>query len=124
MEYLFLLGRAMFAALFIESGIGHLTKTKQMGSYARSNGIPAAEFMTFITGIMIFVGAILILFDVLMLYGAILIFLFLVPTAFLMHAFWKVEDPGMKQMQHIQFMKNIALAGAALMIVCFKFGVH
>lgn len=114
----------MFAALFIESGIGHLTKTKQMGAYAKSNGIPAAEFMTFITGIMIFVGAIFILFDVLMLYGAILIFLFLVPTAFVMHAFWKVEDPGMKQMQHIQFMKNIALAGAALIMICFTIGLH
>lgn len=124
MEYVFLLGRAMFASLFVESGIGHLTKTKQMGAYAKSMGVPAAEFMTFVTGIMIFAGAILILFDVLMIYGAALILLFLVPTAFIMHGFWKVEDPGMKQMQQIQFMKNIALAGASLMIICFASGLH
>ncbi len=124
MEFVFLLGRAMFASLFIESGIGHLTKTKQMGAYAKSQGVPAAEFMTFITGLMIFAGAILVLFDVLMIYGAALIFLFLVPTAFIMHGFWRVEDPGMKRMQQVQFMKNIALAGAALMMICFAAGLH
>lgn len=114
----------MFASLFIESGIGHLTKTKQMGAYAKSMGVPAAEFMTFVTGLMIFAGAILVLFDVLMIYGAALIFLFLVPTAFVMHGFWRIEDPGMKRMQQVQFMKNIALAGAALIMICFASGLH
>ncbi len=124
MQIIFLLGRLMYAALFIESGIGHVTKTKQMGAYAKSNGVPAAEFMTFLTGIMILVGAISVIFDFMIFYGALLILLFLVPTAFMMHAFWKVQDPGMRQMQHIQFMKNISLAGAALMIMFFSSGVH
>jgi uncharacterized membrane protein YphA (DoxX/SURF4 family) len=124
MQILFLIGRLMYAALFVESGIGHVTKTKQMGAYARSNGVPAAEFMTFLTGVMLLVGAASFIFDVMIFYGALLILLFLVPTAFMMHAFWKVSDPGMKQMQHIQFMKNISLAGAALMIMFFTYGLH
>ena len=124
MQLLFLIGRLMYAALFVESGIGHVTKTKQMGAYAKSSGVPAAEFMTFLTGIMILAGAISIVFDFMIFYGALLILLFLVPTAFVMHAFWKIQDPGMKQMQHIQFMKNISLAGAALMIMFFSYGLH
>jgi hypothetical protein len=33
-----------------------------------------------------------------------------------MHAFWKEEDPQMQQNQMAHFMKNIAMAGGALVI--------
>jgi putative oxidoreductase len=33
-----------------------------------------------------------------------------------MHAFWKVTDPQMRQMEQIQFSKDLALAGAALVM--------
>jgi uncharacterized membrane protein YphA (DoxX/SURF4 family) len=49
--------------------------------------------------------------------GAALIAFFLVPTAYYMHAFWKLDDPMMRAVQHAMFMKNIALAGAALIIL-------
>lgn len=124
MNIIFLIGRLLFASLFIESGINHLTKTKQMGAYARSMGVPAAEFMTFVTGLMLLLGGLSVVFDFKLFYGAILLFLFLVPTAFMMHAFWKVQDPVMKRMQQIQFMKNLSLSGAALMIMFFAYGLH
>jgi putative oxidoreductase len=124
MEIIFLIGRILFVALFVSSGYGHLTKVKQMGGYAKSMGVPAAEFMTIVTGIMIVVGGIMVLFNFEMFYGALLIFLFLIPTSFMMHAFWKVEDAGMKQVQQIMFMKNLSLAGAALMIMYFTYGLH
>jgi putative oxidoreductase len=124
MEIIFLIGRILFVALFVSSGYGHLTKVKQMGGYAKSMGVPAAEFMTIVTGIMIVVGGIMVLFNFEMFYGALLIFLFLIPTSFMMHAFWKVKDAGMKQVQQIMFMKNLSLAGAALMIMYFTYGLH
>ena len=124
MEIIFLIGRILFVALFVSSGYGHLTKVKQMGGYAKSMGVPAAEFMTIVTGIMIVVGGIMVLFNFEMFYGALLIFLFLIPTSFMMHAFWKVKDAGMKQVQQIMFMKNLSLAGAALMIMYFTYGSH
>jgi hypothetical protein len=33
-----------------------------------------------------------------------------------MHAFWKEEDPQMKAIQQSQFLKNVALGGAALIL--------
>ncbi len=48
--------------------------------------------------------------------GALLLFIFVIPTAFIMHAYWKVEDPEMRQGQMVNFQKNIALGGAALML--------
>lgn len=122
MEVVYLIGRILFAALFLTSGYGHLTKVKQMGGYAKSMGVPAAEFMTIVTGLMISVGGIMVLFNFEIFYGSLLIFLFLIPTSFMMHAFWKLQDPGMKQVQQIMFTKNLSLAGAALMIMYFTYG--
>lgn len=33
-----------------------------------------------------------------------------------MHAFWAVDDPEQKQTEMTQFLKNVALAGGALML--------
>ncbi len=124
MEIIYVIGRILFAGLFISSGYGHIAKVKDMSGYAKSMGVPAAGFMTVLTGIMILVGGLMIIFNFEMFYGALLILLFLLPTSFMMHAFWKLKDPGMKQMQQIMFMKNISLAGAALMLMYFTYGLH
>ena len=64
----------------------------------------------------LFVGGLSVLFGVFADAGALLLFAFLGPAAFLMHAFWKGEEPGMRQIEMAQFMKNISLSGACLII--------
>jgi putative oxidoreductase len=54
--------------------------------------------------------------------GAWLIILFLAPVTMMMHNFWSVADPMMRQMQMANFMKNLALAGGALLIAYFGAG--
>ena len=51
--------------------------------------------------------------------GFWLIVAFLVGTTPMMHGFWSVSDPGQRAMEQIQFMKNVALLGAALMMIVF-----
>ncbi len=51
--------------------------------------------------------------------GALALVVFLVPTALLMHGFWKETDATAKQMETIQFFKDLGLAGAALMLFGF-----
>jgi putative oxidoreductase len=46
--------------------------------------------------------------------AALLLAGFLFLTAFIIHAFWKAQDPQTRQMEQIQFSKDLALAGAAL----------
>jgi putative oxidoreductase len=53
--------------------------------------------------------------------GLWLIVIFLVPTTFIMHQFWKVSDPMMKMGETINFTKNIALIGSALMLIAMTF---
>ena len=47
--------------------------------------------------------------------GALLLLVFVVPTAYFMHAFWKIQDPMQRANQQAHFMKNLALAGGSIM---------
>jgi putative oxidoreductase len=48
--------------------------------------------------------------------------LFLVPVTIVMHQFWGLSDPQMAAMQKANFLKNVALIGAALMIMYYGSG--
>jgi uncharacterized membrane protein YphA (DoxX/SURF4 family) len=65
---------------------------------------------------MILVGGIYVALGIYADLGALLIAIFLIPTALIMHTFWKETDPTAKQNASISFFKDIALAGAALII--------
>lgn len=116
MGILILIARILFAALFIQSGVGHLTATDQMSGYASSKGIPAPKFMVLLSGLMLLLGGFSILLGWWVRVGALLLVLFLLPTAFTMHNFWTVEDPESRQNEMIHFMKDLSLAGAAFLI--------
>ena len=116
MDIVLIIGRVLFALLFISSGVSHLTKLEAMTGYAQYKKVPAAKFGVVISGLMILLGGIYIAFGVYADLGALLIALFLIPTSFLMHAFWKETDATAKQNKSISFFKNLALAGAALII--------
>lgn len=122
MDFLIFLARLLFSAIFISSGFGHLTANKSMAEYAGSQGVPAPKFMVALTGLMILFGGFSVLLGIWVKVGTILLILFLIPAAFMMHNFWAVDDPNMKQVQQAQFMKNLALAGAAFLIFYFGTG--
>ena len=114
MEVIELIGRLVFVTMFVRSGIRHFANRESMVAYARSSGGPAPELLVPLTGVMILAGGVLVAVGVWADLGALLIAAFLVPTAYYMHAFWKVEDPMMRSVQDAHFMKNMSLAGAAL----------
>lgn len=117
MDVVALVGRILFAILFLGSGFAHLTKAEAMSGYAASKGVPQAKLATLASGVLIIVGGLMVLLGVWIDLGALLLFVFLVPTAVLMHAFWKETDPQSKQLEMISFQKDIALGGAALLIM-------
>ena len=116
MDIVLIIGRVLFALLFISSGVSHLTKLEAMTGYPQYKKVPAAKFGVVLSGLMILLGGIYIAFGVYADLGALLIALLLIPTSFLMHAFWKETDATAKQNESISFFKNLALAGAALII--------
>ncbi|MBA2523780.1 MAG: DoxX family protein [Solirubrobacterales bacterium] len=117
MEVVFLAGRVLFALIFIASGLAHITKRNQMAPFAEAQGAPAPMLSVVGSGVMILVGGVLVALGLWADVGALLIVVFLIPAAFLFHAFWKIEDPMEAQGQQAHFFKNVSLIGAALIIL-------
>ncbi|MBB1242945.1 DoxX family protein [Streptomyces durbertensis] len=116
MDVLVLIGRILFVILFLGSAMNHLGKTAAMVGYAKSRGVPFARPATLVTGVMLLVGGLSVLFGVWADLGALILFFFLVPTAVLMHAFWRETEAGARQSEMLHFMKDLALGGASLML--------
>lgn len=117
MDVVFLVGRILFSALFIGAGIAHLTDKGAMAGFAESRGVKPARPAVAVSGAMILVGGILVLLGVWTDLGAILIGLFTLSAATLMHAFWRDSDPQVRQGEMVQFQKDFALTGAALILL-------
>jgi putative oxidoreductase len=116
MDVVFLIGRILFGVVFVYSGIGHFAAAEAMHGYARQQGAPAPSVTVPLTGVVIIVSGLAVILGVLPDLAALLIACFLVLTAFLIHHFWTVEDPQMRQMEQVHFSKDLALAGAALVV--------
>jgi putative oxidoreductase len=118
MDVVFLIGRILFGTLFIISGLtAHLGEGGRAGQeYARSLGAPAPHILVPLSGVAIITGGLMIIFGVWADLGSILIIGFLVSITPIMHAFWKIEDQQMRQIQSAMFFKNVALLGAAIII--------
>ena len=116
MDILLLVGRVLFSLIFINSGLAHLTKLEAMTGYAQFKKVPAPKLAVIVTGLMIILGGLYIALGVYADLGALFIAIFCLVSAFMMHNFWTISDAQAKQGETVNFFKNLALAGAALMI--------
>jgi putative oxidoreductase len=112
-DIIVLIGRILFVFLFLYSSLGHLTATDQLAGYAASKGVPASR-----PGLLLLVGGIFVLFGIWADLGALLLVIFLLPTAYLMHGFWR-ESGEARLNEQVQFNKDLSLAGASLMLFAF-----
>jgi putative oxidoreductase len=117
MDVLFLIGRILYSAIFFSSAVAHLTDKGAMAGYAESRGVRPGRPAVLISGLQILVGAVLVLFGIWIDLGAILLALFLLGTAVLMHGFWREREPMARQNEIVQFSKDIALCGGALILL-------
>jgi putative oxidoreductase len=116
-ELLLLIGRILFGVFFIMSGINHFTNAGMMSGYAQSKNVPGAYLAVVGTGVMLVLGGLSVLLGLFPVVGLVLIVVFLLPTSVLIHNFWTVQDPQARAAEQVNFLKNLALAGAALALV-------
>ena len=112
-----LVARVLLSWMFLQSAYSHFTQVKPMGAYAKGAGVPMPEAAVVATGFMLLAGGLSLLLGFHPRIGAGLLFVFLVPTSFMMHAFWRETDPMQRAGQRAQFWKNITIAGAMLLII-------
>ena len=115
-EEVFWLGRLLFSLVLIGSGIGHLTQTEGSAQYAEYKGVPNAKLMVQVTGVLMLIGGLAVVLGVFMDLAAVCIAVLMVVFAVKMHTFWTESDPQTQNIERAQFMKNISIAGGALVI--------
>jgi uncharacterized membrane protein YphA (DoxX/SURF4 family) len=113
----YLAGRVLLGGFFIVSGLRHFQHLPMMAGFTGSKGVPAPKLAVMVSGLMIILGGLSILFGVRPHWGIALVTAFLLPVTFLMHQYWKHTDPMMRINDQVNFMKNVAILGASWMLV-------
>jgi len=116
MSAILVIGRILFGGFFVMSGINHFTKLEAMTGYAKYKKLPTAKLGVLLSGLMLLVGGAYVLLGFYADLGALLLAIFLVLAAVIFHNFWKETDATAKQNEQLAFLKDFALAGAALVL--------
>jgi putative oxidoreductase len=116
MRTMFLLGRALFGGFFIQNGLNHFKNQKMMSDYAASKGVPQPQAAVAASGALFLAGGLSIITGAAPRQGLAALAAVLVPITLQMHRFWDVSDPSQQMNEKINFTKNAAIIGAALML--------
>ena len=116
MPYVALIGRILFAAIFLAGAPRHFTS--EAANHAAELGVPLARLAVPLSGLLALAGGLSVLAGYHTRIGAWMLVAFLVPVTVMMHAFWRLDDPIALHTQQAMFMKNVSLLGAALIIAC------
>jgi uncharacterized membrane protein YphA (DoxX/SURF4 family) len=122
MNAVLVIGRVLFVALFIVSGIGHFKSLEAMTGYAKYKKLPAAKLGVIASGLFFLLGGIYIVLGVWVDLGALMIAVTMVLVAIIFHQFWKETDANTKMQETMNFYKALSLAGAALIILALVAG--
>jgi putative oxidoreductase len=112
-------GRIMLATIFLMSAVGNkIPNFGNVAQYMTSKGVPAASFMLVGAIVFLIAGSLSIVLGFKTRIGAGLLIVFLGLATYFFHDFWMfAPDSKEFEMQMIQFMKNLGLAGAMVMLI-------
>jgi putative oxidoreductase len=120
MRYPVLIGRILFALIFIMAAPRHFPQ--EGAQHAAELGVPFAAVLVPSSGIMALAGGLSVATGYKARWGAWLLVGFLIPVTLMMHAYWKLQDPAAKHVQQAMFAKNMSMLGAALLLTQFGSG--
>ena len=110
-----LVGRVLLALIFIVSGFGKVTGFAATAGYMASKGLPMTQVLLVGAILIELGGGLLVLLGWKARWAALAIFLFLIPTTLIFHAFWGLPAAE-AQGQMIHFLKNLAIMGGRVLI--------
>ncbi|HSU67211.1 MAG TPA: DoxX family protein [Tepidisphaeraceae bacterium] len=109
-------GRVLMSIIFLLSGF---MKFSHLNAMASAVHMPPA--LLGLAATVEVVGGLSLLLGVWSRWGAILLFLFLIPTTFMFHNFW-AAPAAQQQDQMAHFLKNLAIMGGLLAIAAYGAG--
>ena len=115
-DIIFFIGRLLLGGFLLFNAYNHLFKTKDLTAYTESKKVPMAKVAVIVSGLLLLFGGYTIITGVRVIYGIAALALFFIPVSFTMHAFWKEEGQA-RMNDQVEFMKNLAILGAVLMLL-------
>jgi len=116
MRSLFVLGRLIFGGFFLYNGLNHFFQHDELTSHAASKGVAAPDAAVNAAGAMLVAGGFSVVAGVKPREGLATLIAFLVPVSLQMHRFWAIDNEHERMQEMVNFAKNVALIGAALVM--------
>lgn len=116
MNILSFAGLILYTLPLLFQGISNLGQLDRLTVRAREKGLPATKILTGVGMVWLIIGTLFLLFSFQKLIGGLMVASFLIFTGSTIHNFWAVNDPATRKQDLLHFLKNLSLAGAALVI--------
>jgi putative oxidoreductase len=120
LSWLLFVGRVLFVAYFISMGMSHLIKFPEHSALLARKGVPLPRAATILTVVMMVGGGVLVLFDRHARVGGALLLGIIFPAPFFLHRFWNETDSYLRLSEFAHLMKDLSLAGAALILLVIR----
>lgn len=117
MAQAFLVGRVILGAYYLMSAYHHFADVHMMSRAAAGHGVPAPEAAVLVAGVLLAIAGVTLLLGVFPRVGVLAVVVFMLPVSFFMHPFWADKNPAQRMADTINFTKNMALLGSALMFL-------
>jgi len=117
-----LLARLMLAAVFASAVADAVLHFSTTAAYMATEGVPVPKFALFGAIGLLLIGCLCLILGAWTRIGALCLLVFLAAATFFFHDFWQMVDPGQRQLQTIQFMKNLAIGGGLLTLAAYGGG--
>jgi putative oxidoreductase len=111
-----LVGRLLFAALFLPAGLSKLTGFEGTAGYIASVGLPLPAVGAALAIVVEIAGSLALIAGFQTRIAAAVLALFTLVATFFFHAFWAAA-PEQAYVQQLMFFKNVAVVGGLLVLV-------
>lgn len=113
--WIVLLARLAIAALYVPSGFNKLLHIGSFAGALAARGVPAPTLLAVLGAAIEFFGSLAVLVGFGTRYAALLMVGFTIVASVVSHHFWDIPDVT-RQMQYVQFMKNMAIVAGFLFL--------
>lgn len=114
------LSQVLLAGIFIKGGADAFLEPGGRAGKAAVAGLPNPKVAVELNGAAMVVGGTMLALDIMPRLVAAGLIASLAPTTVVGHAFWKEESGPAREMQKIQFLKNLGLLGGLLLVLTQK----
>lgn len=115
-SFLMLAGRVLISLVFISAGFNKIVDWEGAAQYMAAKGMTQVPFFLLGALLVELIGGLFLFTGYKVRWGALVLFLYLIPVTYIFHDFW-TADAASRQMQMIQFLKNLAIMGGLLHVL-------